>query len=314
MKRPGVRPLRLTIRPGGIIEGVSGGNQLRRASSGRVAIVLDGLVFGTAALQPGQRGTTSFTWELPRNLVFASLDVLALPNGESLLGLPQDLSPTYMLALGSLGLDGLFVTGAFTAAPFLAAELGVEFIAGGALAAQGTALRAGGGVPPSWQFRLPVHALLRPHEALTLQPRIAGRLLAGPPLTVTPASLGFLGCLDAASPNHVEGWAVNLAAPGRRVRLDVLVGAETVATITADQPRPDIADQGFGDTDCGFSAILPAHPRPVRPAPHRRPPGRLPHGAGRQPACCRSRARPARQLRHAARHGGAWLGAEPRSA
>ena len=262
MKRPGVRPLRLTIRPGGIIEGVSGGNQLRRASSGRVAIVLDGLVFGTAALQPGQRGTTSFTYELPRNLVFAALDVLALPNGESLLGLPQDLSPTYMLALGSIGLDGLFVTGAFTAAPFLAAELGVEFIAGGALAAQGTALRAGGGVPPSWQFRLPVHALLRPHEALTLQPRIAGRLLAGPPLTLTPASLGFLGCLDAASPNHVEGWAVNLAAPGRRVRLDVLVGAETVATITADQPRPDIADQGFGDTDCGFSAILPAHPDP----------------------------------------------------
>ena len=241
---------------------MAGGNQLRRATSGRVAIVLDGQVFGTAPLVPGQRGTTGFTFELPRNLIFATLDILALPDGESLLGLPQDLAPTYTLAMGVIGLDGLFLTGAFTAAPFLAAELGVEFLAGGVVAAQGTALRDGGGVPPSWQFRLPLHALLRPNETVTLRPRVGGRLLAGPPMAVTPASLGFIGCLDAASPNHVEGWAVDLAVPGRRVRLDVLVGAETVATIVADQPRPDIADQGYGETACGFSTILPEYADP----------------------------------------------------
>ncbi len=156
----------------------------------------------------------------------ASLDILALPGGESLLGLPQDLAPTYALSFGTAGHDGLFVTGSFTAAPFLAAELGVELLSGGRLAAQGTALRAGGGVPPAWQFRLPVHALLRPHETLAVQPRIGGRVLPGLPLTLSPGGLGFLGCLDAASPNHVEGWAVDLSAPGRRVRLDVVVGAE----------------------------------------------------------------------------------------
>ena len=257
MKRPAQRALRLTILPGGVIEGV-----LRRTAAERVAIVLDGTIHAARPLEPGPRGTTRFTYELPRHLVFAALDVLALPGGESLLGLPQDLAPTYALTIGTAGHDGLFVTGSFTAAPFLAAELGVELLAGGRLAAQGTARRAGGGVPPAWQFRLPVHALLRPHETLQLQPRIAGRLLPGLPLTLTPAGLGFLGCLDAASPNHVEGWAVDLASPGRPVRLDVLVGAEVVATITADEPRPDIADQGFGETACGFSAILPAHPDP----------------------------------------------------
>ncbi len=228
----------------------------------RVAIVLDGTVHATRALEPGPRGTTRFTYELPRHLIFASLDILALPGGESLLGLPQDLAPTYALSFGTAGHDGLFVTGSFTAAPFLAAELGVELLSGGRLAAQGTALRAGGGVPPAWQFRLPVHALLRPHETLAVQPRIGGRVLPGLPLTLSPGGLGFLGCLDAASPNHVEGWAVDLSAPGRRVRLDVIVGAETVVTVTADQPRPDIADQGYGETECGFSVILPPHPDP----------------------------------------------------
>ena len=258
MKRPAQRALRLTILPGGAIEGV-----MRRASTDRVAIVLDGMVHATRTLGPGPRGTTCFTYELPRHQAFASLDVIALPDGESLLGLPQDLTATYALALGTSGHDGLFVTGSFTAAPFLAPELGVELFSGTRLAAQGTALRAGGGIPPAWQFRLPVHALLRPHEVASLQTRIAGRLLSGPPVTLTPPGLGFLGCLDAASPNHVEGWAINLSAPGQRVRLDVLVDADLVATVTADQKRPDIADQGLGEQACGFSVILPAHPDPA---------------------------------------------------
>ncbi len=262
MKRPAARPLRLSILPGGVVEGVWRAAP-RRASPARVAIVLDGLVQGVAALEPGPRATTRFTFDLPRHLLFSTLDVLALPDGDSLLGLPQDLAPTFRLIMGSVGLDGRYLTGSFTAAPFLAAELGVEFLAAGVLAAQGTALRSGGGVPPSWLFRLPMHALLRPHESLSVQARVAGAPPAGPPLTITAAMLGVLGCLDAASPNHVEGWATNLAHPGRRVRLDVLVDAETVASIVADQPRPDIGEQGFGEAACGFSLILPPHPDPT---------------------------------------------------
>ena len=136
----------------------------------------------------------------------------------------------------------------------------MELLSGDLLAAQATAVRSGGGVPPAWQFRLPVHALLRPHQTATLTPRIAGLRLSGPSVTVSATSLGYLGCLDSASPNHVEGWAVDLGAPGRRVRLDVLVNADVVVTLTADEPRPDISDQGFGEAACGFSAILPPHP------------------------------------------------------
>ena len=261
MKRLAPSKLRLSVLPGGVIEGVARAG-LRRDQASRVAIVLDGIVHGIATLEPGPRGTTRFTHTLPPHLIFSVLDVLDLPDGSSLLALPLDLAPTYALTVGSLGLDGLHVTGAFTAAPFLAVELGVEMMSGDSVAAQGSAVRSGSGVPPSWQFRLPVHALLRPHETLALQPRIAGRRLSGPILTVTPAVLGVLGCLDAASPNHVEGWAADSAAPGRPVRLDVLVGAETVASVIADQPRPDIADLGLGEAACGFQVVLPPHPDP----------------------------------------------------
>jgi len=259
MKRPAMRPLRLVIRPGGVVEGVVRGGA-RRAGLERVAVVLDGLVRAAVPLEPGPRGTTQFTYALPGGLIHQSLDVLALPDGESLLGLTTELAGTYNLALGPIGLDGLFLTGAFTAAGFLSPDLGVEFFtAGGNLAAQGMAHRQGGGVPPSWQFRLPMHALLRPGEQMVVRPRIAGRLLPGPEITVSPETLGYLGCLDVASPAHVEGWVANLADPNQRVQVDVLVDAEIVTSVLANEHRPDISDLGYGEPACGFRVILPPH-------------------------------------------------------
>jgi GT2 family glycosyltransferase len=239
-----------------MIEGVIAGGR----PPGEVAIVLDNMIQAVLPLEPGPRGTIRFTHKLPRHAVHASLDVLALPGTDSILGMKFDLLPSYQLAMGTVGLDGLFLTGSFTAATFLAAELGVEFLAGNTLVAQGVARRDGGGVPPCWQFRIPIHALLRPHEELPLLPRVAGHRLSGPAITLTPAGIGFLGCLDAASPNHVEGWAASLQDPTRRLRLDVVVDADIVATVTADAHRPDISDLGLGEPACGFHVILPDHP------------------------------------------------------
>lgn len=257
MKRSAAPPSpRLSIGADGVVEGV-----LRGRAGDRVAVVLDGSVHATAALGQGGRGTARFRLALPRDRVHAEIDVLALPGGESLLGLPYSLANTYDLRVTATASDGLFLTGGFTAAPFLLPELGVEFLAGATLVAQAVAVRDNDAA--AWRFRLPVHALLRPHESLIVQPRIAGMLLPGPLLTITPGSLGFLGCLDRASPHHVEGWAIELRRPKRPVRIDVVVNAEPVASLRADAPRPDLASLELGATDCGFSVQLPEHADPA---------------------------------------------------
>ncbi len=257
MKRA-ARSLRLSLRHGGVVEGVVRGGA-RRAALSDVAIVLDGVVHATCTLEPGARGTTQFSYSLPTTLIYRTLDVLALPDGESLLGLPMELAPIYGLSLGTLGVDGTMLTGSFHAAPFLAPALGVDFLAAGVLAAQGVARRTGGGVPPCWQFRIPLHALPRPLVRVVLQPRVAGLALPGPELDVSSSETGFLGCLDVASPAHVEGWVASVADPGRRVMIDVLVDTEIVATLEASGHRPDISDLGYGEPACGFRVVLPPH-------------------------------------------------------
>ncbi len=260
MRRQAARPLRFSIRPGGVVEGVAPAGW---RGAGRVAIVLDGTVHATLGLEPGAKGATGFKYTLPRHLIFRCVDVLALPDGDSLLGRPVDLAGTYTITMRALVQDGLTVTGVFTAAPFLAPELGLELLGDGGLVAQGVATRQAGAVPPEWHFRLPIVALLRPGQSVAVQPRLAGLVLPGPGVTLDPAHQGHFGCLDSASPSHVEGWAVDASAPGRRVRLDVLVDTEVVATITADQPRHDISDQGYGQAACGFSIPLPPHADPA---------------------------------------------------
>ncbi len=261
MKRPeAARALQLTLQPAGAVEGILRG-ALRRARSDRVAIVLDGVVQGIAPLEPGPRGTTRFLYTLPRHLLFAELDVLALPGGESLLGPRHSLADTYRVAFGPVAAEGLYLAGAFTAAPFLAPELEIAFLSGGFIAAQATALRDGS-VPPTWHFRLPLRALLRPGEVACLRPRIGGLLLDAPALTLSPQDLGYLGCLDSASAGHAEGWALDLRHPGHKVSLDVYVDAALVASATTGEPRPDLAEKGLGEGDAGFSVALPPHPDP----------------------------------------------------
>jgi GT2 family glycosyltransferase len=259
MKRPTARALKLSILPGGLIEGIFSGGT-RRAAADRVAIVLDDTIHAVLAVEPGPKGTSRFSIRLPTQLLFKTVDVLALPDGESLLGMPIDLGPTYALKLGAVGIDGPFITGSFSAAPFLAQELGVEFMAGTVIAARATARRDDGGVPPVWQFRIPIHMLLLPHQKVTLCPRIAGLLLTGPQVTATPSSIGYMGCLDSATLDQVSGWVIDLSDPERRVQVDILVNAEFVARLTADLPRPDIKELGYGQSECGFTSGLPQHP------------------------------------------------------
>ena len=232
-----------------------------RRTAARLAIVLDGTVHGIVAPEPGPRGTARFTHSLPRHLIFAELDILALPSAESLLGLTKNLAAFYALTPGPVAANGLQIEGSFTAAPFLAPEIGITLLDGNRLAAQSVATREAG--TNIWRFHMPLTSLVRPGHRAELRARIGGLLLETPILTLSSQDLGFVGCLDAASPGHVNGWAVDLAQPGRRVKLDIVVDAHRVAGAIADDERPDVERLGFGDGLCGFAVDLPPHPEPM---------------------------------------------------
>ncbi len=240
------------------------------AAPREVGLLLDGELFGTATPKPAGRGTHGFSFTLPRQRVFTELDVIALPGGESLLGLPHMLAATYALQPGDLALEGPAVAGSFTAAAWLADSLGIAFTDGPHVLARGVAVRdtkRKDAATGTWRFRAPFAALMRPGQKTQLRPRIAGRQLIAPVLSVAAEDLGFVGCLDNASPDMTEGWAIDVRQPKRRVPLEVVSDASVVATMLADRKRDDLKRNGLGDGRCGFSVDLP---KPADPSARRR--------------------------------------------
>jgi GT2 family glycosyltransferase len=247
----------LVCRPDGMLDVTLAGVK----SGSSVGCWLDGTWHGSATCTAAGEGRVAFTWPLPRHLLFSALDVVSLPGGASLLPAPWLLAECYGVEFGPITLDKGLLRGSFTAAPWLAPDLGVDLMAEGIVAARGLALRIGPAA--SWHFALQPAALLRPGQTLDLAARIGGALIDAPASRITAESLGFLGCLDAASPHHAEGWAVSLKDPHERVALDVLVDAQLVATITAGAPREDLRALGLGDGNSAFDVKLPPHPDPA---------------------------------------------------
>jgi hypothetical protein len=74
-----------------------------------------------------------------------------------------------------------------------------------------------------------------------------------------PAAPGrLLRYIDLMTQAAVTGWAVDLAAPGEPVLLDILAGRRRIGRVIANIHRPDVADAGFGAGDHGFEFLLPA--------------------------------------------------------
>jgi GT2 family glycosyltransferase len=258
MKRPSAAPaLRLSILPDGVIEGIGNARKPGR-SPGQVGIVLDGVVQGTVRLAACEAGMR-LRFTLPRHLLFAAMDVID-PQGDSLIGQPLDLSGAYAVAMQEAALDGQVFSGAFSAAEFLAPDLGIEWVDGGWIAAQAVATRRGR--QKLWRFRTRLRALPRPGQMAQLRARIGGCVYPDPVITLTPEQLGFVGCLDAASADFAEGWAIDMKRPGKRVKLDVFVDGAYAGSTVADQKRPDVQRLVPGAEACGFIHPLPAHADP----------------------------------------------------
>jgi alginate O-acetyltransferase complex protein AlgJ len=67
------------------------------------------------------------------------------------------------------------------------------------------------------------------------------------------------GRIEAVSDRRLIGWAADLAAPDRRLSLDVFVDNKLVRKVVADEPRADLLARGVGDGAHGFRVELPCH-------------------------------------------------------
>jgi GT2 family glycosyltransferase len=226
------------------------------AALGEIGVTFGGVLHSVARPVAGPRGTRLLDIALPRNVMFESLDLLALPGCETVLPRPWGLAQAYALDVAPPVLEGLTVRGSFTAAAFLADAIGVDLLDGTALAGQGIAVRDPGTV--TWRYEVALANLVAPGREARLVLRVGGFLPEVAPIPVTPQMLGVLGCLDAATPTRVEGWALRVDAPREQVLLEIVIGRDIAGTVLADQLRADIIlPEHKQGARCGFAFDLP---------------------------------------------------------
>jgi hypothetical protein len=85
---------------------------------------------------------------------------------------------------------------------------------------------------------------------------LSGQAIAEAPLAEAP--LEVTGHLDIVSEKGgIAGWARYPDRPDARVEIEILVDGESIGSVTANRPRPDLAEVGFGDGTYGFFMPLP---------------------------------------------------------
>ncbi|MFN3188832.1 MAG: hypothetical protein ACK42D_04825, partial [Candidatus Paceibacteria bacterium] len=74
---------------------------------------------------------------------------------------------------------------------------------------------------------------------------------------MTEDSGNIVGWIGARKRYGLTGWAYNPRKPEERVKVQVLVNGEAVATLQANERREHLSERGFKDTDYGFSCPMP---------------------------------------------------------
>jgi Glycosyl transferase family 2 len=102
-------------------------------------------------------------------------------------------------------------------------------------------------------------ASLRPFdlEQIRLETLVADRY-AGEQKAEAPASAAPIrgrGFLDEVSPQRISGWAMR--EDGQPAHVELWDGPRSIATLAADEPRPDLVEQGIADGRGGFSLATP---------------------------------------------------------
>ena len=91
-----------------------------------------------------------------------------------------------------------------------------------------------------------------------------GCVPAGPPVVGNGGAAGSgqagvapEGSLDLADCRRIAGWAWARAQPDAPLQVDILDGETRLGTVTADLHRDDLAKNGKGNGNHGFSLVVP---------------------------------------------------------
>ncbi len=146
--------------------------------------------------------------------------------------------------------------------------LQIEAVVDGAVVATGTAslyrqdLEAAGIGTGAHAFRLPLPEALCDDAPHDVSVRIVGTDVILP-RTARSMVLGRIpaahdGAVDRLSPSVISGWAWDKRHPDQPLEVEILVNGDLLATVRADQFRPDLVANGIGDGHKGFEHRIPA--------------------------------------------------------
>ncbi|MCB8874700.1 glycosyltransferase [Acidisoma silvae] len=99
--------------------------------------------------------------------------------------------------------------------------------------------------------KLPLLRLVPHGPALSVALYIGGRRMPNS-VPISAIATGYAGAINQSNPDQIKGWALDFAKPEQPVSLDILIGERRVATIVADEARPNPAAQGDGQEQ-GFT-------------------------------------------------------------
>ena len=224
-----------------------------------VAVHVDGRFILAVRATPGADGMC-FAITLPPALFGARLDVTDAATGR-VLAAPYILTTIRPVRWGEAVLRSRMISGSFMAEGASAGLVPIEFVAGGRTHAMALASpHAASGIEGfrhRYDFSAPVSELPSLNEPASLTPIVGGLVLDQFPLRLSVKACGLAGTLDAVDGWLVRGWAIDLAAPGTRVRVELQVDGQVVASAVAAQPRADLDEVGGSDGRAAFEMRLP---------------------------------------------------------
>jgi GT2 family glycosyltransferase len=231
--------------------GKSGVKPVTAPKTAEFGLILDGAL--AAMLRPAPAASIP----LPRHKVHYEASLIGA-DGVALTPFPLPLAAAYAIAITDFYRDGLVFHGAFTAAPWLADDLGVEVMDGSDIAARAIAKRDNSTPSPAlWRFSAPLLALPQLGREAVLRLRIAGLGCAAPSLKLSQEIAGLGGCIDSADAGHITGWAIDRRHRDFRAAIDLFDNGRLISTTQADRKREDLRDLGLPDCAHGFAVAIP---------------------------------------------------------
>ena len=208
-------------------------------ASGVLNVLMDGKALAQVSLA---RASSRLALTLPPNILPQTIDLVDAATAQSVLGAPLSLETALTpridrarIAKGqflvNISMDGHPVD---RLAVVIVDDRRVA-VAGGIL--ESVEDRSDG--RSYFAASLPLLRLLASAHKTPLTLYVGGRRMAES-VPVSSQAVGFEGYVSQSAGDGIQGWAVDLARPKRPVLLDVLVGERHLATVSANETRPDL--------------------------------------------------------------------------